>query len=332
MKTPLTLILALTLLATGSFAQQEELLQSTEFNPEHLQQTTQQTSGVKQFFDHTPPTLSERDELTHSFQLETKDKSQAFTIHVALPYQYDNKKQYPVLYLLDADFLFGIGSETAWILNMGGQVPGMIVVGIGYGAKWSEVSNLRYSYFSPTPSPEYPEQTGKADVLLNFIEHKLIPEIEANYSATTERTFWGSSMGGLFSAYVIATKPTLFKHYIISSPSLWWPDPKVEGSIFKLQKAYDDKHDHLPINIYAAVGENEGEADMKEPFHRWIEMLTSHNYDDLRLTHHVVENGSHFSTIPLAYTKGLVWLNHNRDPEPTTDAAEAAADQGTEGQ
>lgn len=279
----------------------------------------QQSNGVKGFKGQVSPTISERDELTHSFQIESKDREQTFYIHVALPYQYDEKVGYPVLYLLDADFLFGIGSETAWILNMGGQVPPMIVVGIGFGTKWSEVSNLRYTFFSPTPSPEYPKQTGKADLLLDFIENRLFPEIEQNYKVTNHRTLWGSSMGGLFSAYVLATKPTLFNHYIISSPSLWWPDTKSEGSIFQLQNDFKKSNDSMPVSIYAAIGEMEGEEDMRGPFSRWIELIEEHNYKNLSFEHLLVENGTHFSTIPVAYTKGLVWLNQKGE------AANAAA-------
>jgi predicted alpha/beta superfamily hydrolase len=284
---------------------------------EWLGEIQQSSSG----FQLPVTSLSERDQLTHSFQLEAKNHERSFTIHIALPYQYDETKKYPVLYLLDADFLFGIGSETAWILNMGGQVEPMIVVGIAYGMDWSEVSNLRFAYFSPTPSPDYPDQTGKAPILLNFIEKRLIPHIEHHYNASQERTFWSSSMGGLFSAFVIATNPTLFENYIISSPSLWWPDPKVEGSIFKLQQAYNDTHDKLPIDIFAAVGENEGKDDMLTPFHRWIEMLKEHNYKDFDLKYMKVDNGSHFSTIPIAYTHGLLW--HNEEKKALS--AEAAA-------
>jgi predicted alpha/beta superfamily hydrolase len=58
---------------------------------------------------------------------------------------------------------------------------------------------------------------------LAFVERELIPYIEARYRADPQRrALGGHSLGGLFGAYALLTKPELFQHYILSSPSLWF--------------------------------------------------------------------------------------------------------------
>ncbi|KKM19543.1 hypothetical protein LCGC14_1654580, partial [marine sediment metagenome] len=67
-----------------------------------------------------------------------------------------------------------------------------------------------------------PPQGGQ-DELIAFLQTTLQPEIARRYSITKDRqSLYGHSFGGMFALYAMYTKPELFHHYIVSSPSLWW--------------------------------------------------------------------------------------------------------------
>src|ERR1700679_3636535 len=56
-----------------------------------------------------------------------------YQIWVARPDGYTKQHApYPVLYVGDANTLFGIAAETAYILAISKQIPALVVVGIGY--------------------------------------------------------------------------------------------------------------------------------------------------------------------------------------------------------
>jgi predicted alpha/beta superfamily hydrolase len=52
----------------------------------------------------------------------------------------------------------------------------------------------------------------------------LMPEIAARHPRTDggERILFGHSLGGLFAANALLTRPDSFSSFLISSPSLWW--------------------------------------------------------------------------------------------------------------
>ncbi|MGI9174125.1 MAG: alpha/beta hydrolase-fold protein, partial [Rhodothermales bacterium] len=76
----------------------------------------------------------------HLANFETKEilsssTGQAYQVRVQLPTSYRTTDQtYPVLYALDAEFLFGMQTQIPFVLNFGAVVPEFIIVGPAYGA------------------------------------------------------------------------------------------------------------------------------------------------------------------------------------------------------
>jgi hypothetical protein len=108
-------------------------------------------------------------------------------------------------------------------------------VGIGYGAEFNEMARLRTADLTPPLSEEglkalgeftslVGDKSGGADALVGFILDVLKPEVLRRCpEADGERTIlFGHSLGGLFSAYALLTRPDAFSVYLASSPSLWW--------------------------------------------------------------------------------------------------------------
>jgi predicted alpha/beta superfamily hydrolase len=82
-----------------------------------------------------------------------------------------------------------------------------------------------------------------------------------------QRTYFGTSLGGLFGTYVLFTAPELFSNYIIGSPSFWYDD----GIMFQFEKRFTEDHADLSARVFYAVGElEETEKDPKTLERRMI--------------------------------------------------------------
>ncbi|KAK6021268.1 putative esterase [Ostertagia ostertagi] len=144
------------------------------------------------------------------------------TLNIYLPAGYDSNKagQYPVIYLLDGsmneDFLHITGLVQFFQLMM--NMPNTIVVGI------ANVDRKRDFTFPTTiaaDKKQYPT-TGHSESFIRFMEQELQPYIQSHYKTSATKYLIGQSLGGLVATEILLKKPSLFTHYIIVSPSLWW--------------------------------------------------------------------------------------------------------------
>lgn len=158
------------------------------------------------------------------------------TISVAAPAAPMPDGDIPVLYVVDGDLLFGIAAEIARAITSVAAFPAHYVVGIGYDAAYADVLKLRTADLAPPIDADAlaslgglgaaidGAQSGGADAFLAFLTDRLRPEIAARYTRTANgaQILFGHSLGGLFAARALLTRPDSFSAFIASSPSLWW--------------------------------------------------------------------------------------------------------------
>lgn len=183
-------------------------------------------------------------------------------VNIYLPEGYNptDTTRYPVIYLLDGsadeDFIHVVGlvqfNTFPWI----NQLPKSIVVGI---ANVDRRRDFTYPTTITEDQKKYPT-AGHSEKFIAFIEKELQPFIEKNYKTNHFRSLIGQSLGGLLATEILFTKPTLFSHYIIISPSLWWDD----GSLLAQSPALLQKEFSSSVKIYLGVGK-EGLAPTKIP-------------------------------------------------------------------
>lgn len=131
-------------------------------------------------------------------------------------------KAFPVLYLLDGENHFHIISSYIDYLSHWKVIPKTIVVGI--------ISNDRRKDLTPTHSlrnfdgeiDSTYQTTGGNEQFLQFIQHELMPYIEANYKTSPYKILAGHSFGGIATINCMFNHPDMFDTYIAVSPSLWW--------------------------------------------------------------------------------------------------------------
>ncbi len=244
--------------------------------------------------------------MTEVTTLHSSAVGRDYRIYVALPLSYSKNttETYPVVYLLDGDLLFVTLTEPTRVLQAVKELPELIIVGIGYGMPWDdtgEAKRLREIDFTPSVTPDW-----GAGQFLRFIQDDLFSYIDANYRTDPmDRTIAGVSLGGLFSLYVLFEAPETFNRYIAVSPGLWWND----GIIFEFEEEFADEHTDLPVKLFLAVGGLEEQqypgSRMVSNLEKFHKRVADRNYAGLEMEMVVMEDETHHSVFPGAFSKGL---------------------------
>lgn len=183
----------------------------------------------------------------------------------------------PVLYVVDGDMLFGMAAEIARAVSSVAGFPAHYVVGIGYDAAYADFLKLRTVDLTPPIGAEAlkelgalgtaigGERGGGADAFLAFLIETLQPAIAARYPQTvgSASVLFGHSLGGLFTAHALLTRPDSFAAFIASSPSLWW-----DGfSILRKLPAFAERLAALPrqSRVFVGVGAREQDVPTSVP-------------------------------------------------------------------
>jgi len=263
-----------------------------------------------------------------------------YRITVGLPYAYpkprikgwpfdDVPAKWPVVYLLDADWYFGMVTDMIRVMARGGNTTEAIVVGIGYpeGPDFQEAIREQHArrcidltpvrwertekYWSETV--KRPSPTGDAGNFLQFIKNELIPMVEKEYQVDPyRRTLTGHSHGGLFTAFALFDEPGLFNSYIIGSPSLSYGN----RFMFEFEEQFAKQHKRLPANVYLYAGDLEEEADdttLTDTL-RFAAVLQSRNYKGLSLRKQIFADLNHCEVIAPGFQAGLKIALNLRQP------------------
>lgn len=187
---------------------------------------------------------------TITFQSSVLHEERMLNIYLPMGYSPDSLKTYPVIYLLDGsmdeDFIHISGlvqfGSFSWIQ----MVPESIVVGI---ANVDRQRDFTFPTKNMQDQEDFPTSGGSAE-FIRFLEEEVQPLVRSVYKVSDTETLIGQSLGGLLATEILYTKPYLFDHYIIVSPSLWWND---ESMLAEEPSNLEDVQ-----HIYIAVGK-EGE-------------------------------------------------------------------------
>jgi len=235
-------------------------------------------------------------------------KGENYLIQVGLPMGYSSsQKTYPVLYVLDGDYAFGITKGITDLLMIGKEIKGIIVIGISYGKGVFAWSIKRTRDLTPGHDTIFAkgQNTGGADSFLKFIQYELFPAVNRNYRTIPDSSaICGESLGGLLNSYILWKQPELFKGYIIISPSLIWNNK----SVLKLESEYFVNHKDLNKAVYIAYGSLDSKEVIISPATELIKVIQMHNYRGLRLVTRVFEGETHMSVPSVAITNGLKTL------------------------
>ena len=227
----------------------------------------------------------------------SKSVEDTFHIFISLPDSYGNSdKRYPVLYVLDGDVAFGMAASITRYLQIGDNIPELIVVGIGYGSLDKSAGKKRRRDYRPTAEDG-------AENFLVFLKYKLIPHIDSIYrTVEDERTISGYSIGGLFALYTLFTYPETFNRYIVGSPYLVWDN----SSIYNYEENSSEKIDDSKISLFISVGSEESDKKYFDPIDELVTKIEDRDYSNLRLGTKVFDGSNHLVGPPESLTHGLI--------------------------
>ncbi len=265
--------------------------------------------------------------------LDSQQTGRKYRITVALPYAYSQPRveswpfddapvQWPVVYLLDANWYFGMVTDivrsTAWCRG----TTDAIVVGIGYPEAedpqetWREAFARRNMDFTAVRSEEREQQvgemtnrpirTGNAGHFHKFIKEELIPLVERSYRADpSRRILAGHSLGADFAAFALFEEPELFDAFIIGSCG----PGDYDRFTFKSEEAFARDHTELPARVFLSVGELEERADSPAVTDtlRFATQMESRNYAGLTLVKQVFADRNHCEVVAPGLQAGLMF-------------------------
>lgn len=269
--------------------------------------------------------------------LKSDHSGREYRITISLPYAYEKpwvagfpadhaRDQWPVVYLLDANWFFGLVTDITRNMAWCGRTSDAIVVGIGYpesddpqetllNAVARRVNDLlpfrfesdekQMSEYTKRPAP-----AGDGERFHQFIRNELIPLIESEFRAEpTKRVLVGHSSGGTFGTFALLHEPELFDAYVLASPELGWGN----RFLFKQEEAYSAANKRLKARVHLSAGEwEEGTNDTTHSdvirFHALVE---SRNYEALTFDKHIFAKLNHCEVVAPAFQAGLLWALRN---------------------
>nr|WP_231518572.1 alpha/beta hydrolase-fold protein [Alteromonas stellipolaris] len=244
-------------------------------------------------------------------ELQDTKSDRTYPIFIKLPksYRANTTASYPVIYLLDGSYAFQVVSGATRFPMNSGAMEQAIIVAISY-SKGSKGAASRVRDYTPYLAEDWKLETGKAAHHANFINDTVFTYISNNYRVEgMPRTLVGNSLGGLFSAYVLFTRPNMFSSYIIGSPSVWFHDNAILAEAIVPAKT--------PVNVYLAVGALErpeyGERqDMVEGAQKLAQKITQQSEQHINLKFKLIDEASHATAFPTTAIQGVDWLYGSR--------------------
>lgn len=218
---------------------------------------------------------------SEAFTLRDPRTGRAYRIMVAAPAGRPPESGWPVVYVVDGDYLFMTAVEDmrAFERRPGGRANprAAVIVGLGYPAG-ANSERERVLDLTPPGAPQAarnpdgapvtrrhrgergrraeqdPLPSGGADAFLRFIETDVKPRIERRYRIDRGRqAVVGHSLGGLFVLHALFTRPDAFSVYAALSPSLWYGDRLA----FSEAQRWAARPSRPPARVLLTIGEFE---------------------------------------------------------------------------
>ena len=225
-----------------------------------------------------------------------------YEIYVSLPKTYNESSQYPVIYVLDADWYFDGSHERlshggvvgiATRLAEKGEIPESILIGIGYPGEIKRGRDFLTSYTH----------------FYRFLKDELVPFIDKTYRTNKEgRTLIGHSDGGFFTTYALFRYPdSVFTNFIAISGDF----TKIDRYLFTEEiSLYRRARGVLPVTVYIAVGDQE-EQRFVTSNKKMAETLKMREYAEFNFSFKVYYGLHHGSVVGPAIEDGLLWIFSN---------------------
>ncbi|MEM1339688.1 MAG: alpha/beta hydrolase-fold protein [Bacteroidota bacterium] len=222
-------------------------------------------------------------EIFESFKLqERRDVSYYF------PEGYSEDKKYPLILVLDADYLFDLVVSHVKFNSKYHRMPEAIVVGVH-----QEYDDLRWEDCDFEESTGLPTEKGKR--FYEFLGTELIPYLETSYNTAPFKMFIGYDITANFGNYFLFKDKSLFNSYVIISPVL---ATEMES---RIPSRLLDLNQELFYNLILEKEKSEDRNDLLQ----MNNAIASINRENLHYHFDEYEKADHLSIIPYGISKAF---------------------------
>lgn len=147
-------------------------------------------------------------EIFESFKLQERRN-----VSYYFPEDYSEEKIYPLIVVLDAEYLFDLVVANAKFQSRLDRMPQVIVVGVGQAENDIRLEDCSYDEVSGLP-------TDKGKMFYEFLGTELIPYLATTYKVAPFKMFVGYDITANFGNYYLFKDRSLFNSYVSISPTL----------------------------------------------------------------------------------------------------------------
>jgi uncharacterized protein len=267
----------------------------------------------------------------HHHVIESQVVAQRFLVKVWQPIRRaDDSERFSVWYATDSDEFFPGLANMAAELQLVGDTPRFVLVGIGYeNSHDAEMLRMRDLFphgarrlFQRTVEQLASSalagalrdvaaimETTDASDYLRFIREELMPFIADHYPVDPrDSSFYGYSAGGTFGLHALFTQPETFTRYILGSPATSYA-----GNHFGIDiaKSFICPGRRIDAQVYMSAGELEefyGKFDLVSGYYLMAKFLKEASIPGLDLKVRLFPDETHATSWTLAFTHGLKTL------------------------
>ena len=233
------------------------------------------------------------------------DTYKRITISLPPSYSKDSKKSYPILLLLDGDYLFDPFQGALSYGNYWDDLPEVILVGI------SNKDNERYENCTYDEATGLPE--GKGAKFFEFIGGELMPYIETKYRTSNFKMIAGHDVTAGFINLFLYKDAPLFNAYISLSPEL---PVEMENHVAERLAGFKQ-------NIFYYVSSADGDIKkMKTKINTLDENIKAIKNPALNYKYDEFKGASHYSLVLYSIPSALYQFFASYQPITTTEFQE----------
>ena len=209
------------------------------------------------------------------------DKYRELTISLPPSYDKDAKKTFPVIVLLDGDYLFDAFQGALSYGNYWDDLPEVIIVGISQNK-----DNERFDDCSVDKETGLPDTKGSK--FFEFIGGELLPYLQTKYRISPFKIIAGHDVTAGFINYFLYKDDPLFNAYISLSPEL----------PLEMENVVADRLSAIKKNIFYYQSSADGDIKkMKEKIKILDENIKTINNENLNYLFDEIKGASHYSLV-----------------------------------
>lgn len=246
---------------------------------------------------------------TEPFVSTKLGETREITIGLPLSYEKNPTKKYPILVLLDGDYLFDPFSGA---LNYGAywdDIPEIIVIGISQNKNGERIKDSSYDEDNGVPA-------GKGARFYEFIGAELIPYIEKKYRTAPFRIIAGHDTTAGFMNFFLYKNYSIFNAYISLCPELV---PEMETRIPERFASLKQ-----PLFYYQSTGDGDIK-DILESVSKLDTNIKTAAIPEINYTYDQFKGASHYSTVLYSIPNALYHIFDCYKPISMTEFTEKIA-------